>query len=150
MDTLPDKTHNKIEKLCAKGDKLAERQKFSKALNQYWSAWDLLPDPKTQWEAATWILVAVGDANFLSGDFEAGRDNLYSAMHCPGAIGNPFIHMRLGQCLFGLGDLDKAAEELARAFIPEGIKIFENDDRKYLEFIKAKLDPPSEGWPEGW
>ena len=27
----------------------------------------------------------------LDGDFTAGRDNLSLAMHCPGAIGNPFV-----------------------------------------------------------
>jgi hypothetical protein len=26
--------------------------------------WDLLPEPKTSWEAATWLLGAIGDANF--------------------------------------------------------------------------------------
>jgi hypothetical protein len=65
-----------------------------------WRAWDLLPEPKTEWEAATWILAAVGDANFLGADYVAGRDNLATAMHCPGAIGNPFMHLRLGQCQF--------------------------------------------------
>jgi hypothetical protein len=29
-----------------------------------WSAWDLLPEPQADWEAATWILGAIGDVNF--------------------------------------------------------------------------------------
>jgi hypothetical protein len=32
----------------------------------------LLPEPQTDWEAATWILAAIGDANFLGDDFTAG------------------------------------------------------------------------------
>ena len=36
-------------------------------------AWDLLPEPAVQWEAATWILAALGDVYFLSGDYEAAR-----------------------------------------------------------------------------
>lgn len=150
MDTLPDKLYRKMEGLCAKGDRLAHRKKFAKALSQYWAAWDLLPEPKTQWNAATWILAAVGEANFLGGDFQAGRDNLTYAMHCPDAIGNPFLHLRLGQCQFELGNLDRAADELARAFILEGVKIFGDDDPKYLAFVKSKLKPPPDGWPEGW
>src|SRR5262245_48829022 len=76
MAQLPQKVHDRIEALCKKGDALAEREKYPAALEQYWAAWDLLPEPRTDWEAATWILAAVGDANFLSGDYAAGRDNL--------------------------------------------------------------------------
>src|SRR5262245_65567329 len=69
MAQLPQKVHDRIEALCKKGDALAEREKYPAALEQYWAAWDLLPEPKTDWEAATWILGAIGDANFLGGDF---------------------------------------------------------------------------------
>src|SRR5262249_43590057 len=112
---------------------------------EYWAAWDLLPQPQTQWEAATWILGAIGDANFLGEDFAAGRDNLTLAMHCPDAIGNPFLHLRLGQCEFQLGNLDRAADELARAYMLAGTEIFEGETQ-YFEFLKTRLDPPPEGW----
>jgi tetratricopeptide (TPR) repeat protein len=117
---LPDETHESIKTLCEKGDALAEDGKYSEALEQYWAAWDLLPEPRTDWEAATWILAAIGDANFLGGNFIAGRDNLSMAMHCPDAVGNPFLHLRLGQCQFELGNLDRAADELARAYMGAG------------------------------
>jgi tetratricopeptide (TPR) repeat protein len=147
---LPRAVSKQVDALCAQGDSLAEQEKFADAIKAYWAAWDLLPEPKKDWEAATWILAAVGDANFLSGDFVAGRDNLGSAMHCPNAIGNPFLHLRLGQCQFELGDWDRAADNLARAYLPEGKRLFENDDPKYLAFIKSKLDAPEGGWPEGY
>jgi hypothetical protein len=147
---LPQAVSEQIDVLCARGDGLAEQRHYPDALAAYWAAWDLLSEPKTEWEAATWILAAVGDANFLGGDFVAGRDNLASAMHCPGAIGNPFLHLRLGQCQLELGELDRAADNLARAYLPEGKRLFENDDPKYLEFIKSKLAAPEGGWPEGY
>lgn len=138
-------THFRIKRLCAKGDRLAERSQYSAALKHYWSAWNLLPEPQTDWEAATWILAAIGDANFLSGDFVAGRDNLAVAMHCPDAIGNPFLHLRLGQCQFELGNLDRAADELARAYMGAGNEIFKGAE-KYFEFLKTRLLPPTGGW----
>lgn len=124
---------------------MAEQGDCPGALKHYWSAWDLLPEPQTEWEAATWILAAIGDANFLGNDFEAGRDNLSLAMHCPNAIGNPFLHLRLGQCQFELGNLDRAADELARAYMGAGSDIFE-DAEKYFTFLKTRLEPPAEGW----
>src|SRR6185369_15485294 len=80
VSELPDSVHDEIKRLCAMGDKHAEARAFSNALTNYWEAWDLLPEPKTDWEAATWILVAIGDANFLGADYDAGRDNLSNSM----------------------------------------------------------------------
>jgi tetratricopeptide (TPR) repeat protein len=138
MQELPDSTHEEIKRLCAVGDQKAEQKAYSDALTTYWAAWDLLPEPKTRWEAATWILVAIGDANFLNADYVAGRDNLSTALHCPGAIGNPFIHLRLGQCQFELGNLDRAADELMRAYMGAGRDIFDHDDPKYLRFLSTR------------
>jgi hypothetical protein len=146
---LDDAVHEEIQRRCAQGDDLAKEALYPDALKQYWGAWDLLPEPKTQWEAATWILAAVGDANYLSGDFVAGRDNLANAMHCPGAIGNPFLHFRLGQCQFELGNLDGAADELMRAYMGGGAEIFEDDDGKYLEFLRTRaegIEAPKKKW----
>ena len=84
--------------------------------------------------------MAVGDANFLGGDYTAGRDNLSNAMRCPGAIGNPFIHLRLGQCQLELGNADRAADELMRAYMGGGEEIFDGQDPKYLAFLRTKAD----------
>ena len=69
-------------------------------------------------------------------------------MHCPDAIGNPFLHLRLGQCQFELGNLDRAADELARAFLIEGKQVFEDSDPKYLDFVESKLASSQDGWPD--
>ena len=145
MSELDDSAHGRIQTLCAEGDALAEEANYPAALKKYWAAWDLLPEPQTDWEAATWILTAIGDVNFLGGDFVAGRDNLLVAMHCPDAIGNPFLHLRLGQCQFELGDFDRAADELARAYMGAGAEIFEGAS-KYFKFLKTRLEPPLGGW----
>jgi hypothetical protein len=122
----------------------------------------LLPEPKQNWGASTWILTAIGDANFFGSDFEAGRDNLSNAMQCPGAIGNPYIHLRLGQCEFELGNLDRAADELIRAYMGGGTELFAEDDGKYLAFLSTRargidvpvpsedLEPASKSWWKIW
>ncbi len=147
MAELDDHTYSQIQDLCAKGDELSEQGNYGAALENYWNAFDLVPEPKTDWDTTTWILTAIGDANFLGNDFKAGVDNLSNAMHCPGAIGNPFIHMRLGQCQFEVGNLDRAADELTRAFAIEGEDIFSEDDPKYLAFLKSKIQTEPEQEP---
>lgn len=139
MSELNDELYSKIQDLCKQGDGQAEAGNYPGALDHYWEAFDLLPEPKTSWEASTWILVAIGDANFLGKDYQAGVDNLSFAMHCPGAIGNPFIHMRLGQCQFEVENTVRAADELTRAYALEGAGIFEQEDPKYLAFLGTKI-----------
>lgn len=149
MSELPEDNLAEIQRLCAAGDALAERKNFAAAIPTYWEAWDRLPEPKLEWEAATWVLAAIGDANFLGGDFVAGRDNLGTAMRCPGAIGNPFLHLRLGQCQFELGERDRAADELLRAYMGAGSDIFKDQDAKYLKFLQSRakgIEGPKKAW----
>jgi tetratricopeptide (TPR) repeat protein len=146
---IDNKTHEEITRLSQNGDAFAENGDYPKALAEYWKAFDLIPEPKTDWDAATWVLAAIGDANFLGNDFQAGVDNLSNAMHCPGAIGNPFLHMRLGQCQFEVGNLDRAADEMTRAYALQGDEIFEEDDPKYLAFLKTRIEtekPKKKSW----
>ena len=140
MAELNDEIYEEIQSLCSTGDALVDAGDFADALRKYWEAYDLIPEPKDEWEASLWIMGAIGDANFLAGDFEAGRDNLSNAMHLPDAVGNPFLHLRLGQCQFELGNLDRAADELMRAYGVAGEEIFEGEDKKYFAFLKTRAD----------
>lgn len=149
MPDVSEQLQAEIDRLCAQGDADADRARFPDALGAYWAAWDLLPEPKLECEAATWILAAVGDANFLGGDFAAGRDNLSTVMHCPGARGIPFLHMRLGQCQFELGEHASAVDELTRAYVGGGAGLFDDEDPKYRDCLPAgALDDcvPTKPW----
>jgi len=145
MLEIPDNIHKNIQRLCAQGDANLEARDFSRAYESFISALPLVPEPKHDFEATTWILAALGDTYFFSKDFAQLRNVLTDAMHCPGAIGNPFLHLRLGQAQFELDDLDRAADELCRAYMGAGKIIFENDDPKYFEFLKTRILPPEGG-----
>jgi tetratricopeptide (TPR) repeat protein len=135
---LSTEVHDKIMALCAAGDELAEAEAYEAAIEQYNEAFDLLPNPKNDWDASTWILAAIADACFLSGYYTSAREALEYAMTCPEAIGNPFLHLRFGQVLFLAKDYDGAADELMRAYMAEGEEIFETEDPKYFAFLKTR------------
>lgn len=141
-EQMDEATHQWLTDLCAEGDSLAEQGAYAEALASYGEAWRLIPEPKENWNASTWVLAAIGDACFLIGDYAETRKALEFAMHCPEAIGNPFLHLRLGQALFEQGEADRAADELMRAYMGDGPEIFSDDDPKYLAFLstRAKLD----------
>lgn len=142
---LSDAIHERITQLSREGDDLADNGRYREAVEKYLQAFELLPEPKTDWEACTWLLAAIGDANFNSKNYEQASAALNDAMHCPGAIGNPFIHLRLGQSQFELGNLDRANDELARAYMGAGKEIFANEDPKYFAHLKTVLRPPADG-----
>ena len=135
---LSEKTHDEIKEYCANGDVLAGAGKFKEAIGAYNNAWKLIPEPKNQWEAATWVLAAIADAAFLGGFLQSARQAIEYGMTCPGAVGNPFMHLRCGQILLELGERDRAADELMRAYMGAGAEIFERDDPKYLAFLKTR------------
>lgn len=142
---LPADVHDAVVSLSEAGDALAEKSEYSAAIAKYTEALRLLPEPITDWEACTWLLVAIGDAHFLSGSYGPARDAFSEATHCPGAIGNPFVHLRLGESQLELGNKDKAANELARAYMGAGVDIFGAEDPKYFQFLKTVLKPPANG-----
>jgi hypothetical protein len=49
MAELDDAVNERIQALCAEGDSLAKKAKYSAALKKFWTAWDLLPEPQTDW-----------------------------------------------------------------------------------------------------
>jgi len=142
---LPAEVHSAVVSLSEAGDALVDKREYAAAITKYDEALRLLPEPITEWEACTWLLVAIGDAHFLSGSYELARDAFADAMHCPGAVGNPFVHLRLGESQLELGNKDRAADELARAYMGAGADIFGVEDPKYFQFLKTVLKPPANG-----
>lgn len=139
MSKLPGDVRQMIDQLCQKGDQFAQIDQHDDALDQYEAAWQLLPDPKDQWPAATWILLAAGDVYFEKRDFVAASETLRDAVEFPGGDQNPFLLLRLGQSLFELGHLDAAAEALEAAYREHGAELFADEDPKYLSFLKTQL-----------
>lgn len=135
MPLLDEELSDQINELCDLGIDLAEGGRFDKALEAFDMAWDLLPDPKTEWEESFWILGNKGDAYFQQRDYAAGREVLERAMRCLDAVGEGFLHLRLGQCLFELGEMEQARRELALALEREADTIFIDEDPKYLSLV---------------
>lgn len=128
--------HEPIQALVEEGDKLFDKGKFDSALAKYEAAYALLPSDKGRWEATTWVLAAIGDTCFHSGDYTRGEDALARAIECPGGIENPFLLLRLGQCVFELGRMEDARTVLGEAWDLAGDELFDDEDDKYLQLVK--------------
>jgi tetratricopeptide (TPR) repeat protein len=141
---LPDAVYGEITRLSEEGNQLLDDGHFAEARALWQRAWDLLPEPRDEWDAATWLLTSIGDSYFSERRFSEAREPLQRAVFCPNGLGNPYTHLRLGQVQFELGNIDRAKDELARAFMGGGDEVFEGDDPKYWRFIREILRPPAD------
>src|SRR5476651_1896979 len=136
---LPDDLYGEISDFCEKGNVLADQEKFAEAYEQFDKALALVPVPRERWEASTWIFAALGDMAFSLKNYPLARQHLDWAVFCPDGLGNPFIHLRLGQVNFELSRLDIAADELIRAYMGDGETVFEQENPKYFDFLKTRV-----------
>jgi hypothetical protein len=139
---LDDAILDQIVQLCRVGDDHLDNDAYDKAHVHYQQAWALLPEPKTDWDTATWIQAAIGDAYFFEREFAKAGEAFRIVSLCPGGVGNPFLHLRRGQIAFELGDLDRAGQELTLAYMGDGRDIFKDEDPKYFNYLKTILQPP--------
>lgn len=133
---LDDQVHQHILQLSKAGDKYMEQGDYSKAIDQFRAAFGLVPEPYQDWEASLWLLTSLGEAYYFDGEYVQAHAALAKVMHVPGAVGNPLIHLRLGEVQFELGNIKRAADELLRAYMGGGEEIFEDEDEKYFDFLK--------------
>lgn len=136
---LDDKIYDKIVEICEEGDNLTEEDRFHDAIAKYNAALDLVPSPKMDWEASTWIYTALGDTYFIIENYKKAKECFFDALNCPDGVNNPLILLRLGESLFECGELNKAEDYLLRAYMLEGYKIFKDEEDKYFALIKERI-----------
>ncbi|WP_073288493.1 tetratricopeptide repeat protein [Hymenobacter psychrotolerans] len=139
QDEMDDALYQEIMLHCKEGDEAVEDDDYDRAIHAFQQAFDLIPEPYQEWEASTWVLFSLGEAQFFNEDYAAAKESLTAVMHCPDAIGNPLIHLRLGQVQYEMGNFAKAKDELMRAYMGQGEEIFEGEDEKYFTFLKQEV-----------
>jgi len=137
---LEKKKYRKIQKLSKKGNKMMDKLQFNEALYYFNEALSLIPESKKDWEASTWLYVAIGDAFFFLNDFEKSKNYYFNALNCPDGTSNPYIYLRLGESQYELNEKENSLENLLKAYMIEGELIFEDSEQKYLEFLKENMD----------
>jgi tetratricopeptide (TPR) repeat protein len=139
VSNMDSPTADRIHQLINEGDDFLNDDQFEKALEKYKLALSLIPDPVAAYPISTEVLSALGDAYFQAEDYQAALQPLQEAVYCPNGLGNPFIHLRLGQVQFQLGHLDLAADELTRAYMGDGETVFEDENPVYFDFLKTRI-----------
>lgn len=128
-----------IERICRAAEDYVAEGNNDEAYRKYKEALDIIPEPKTAYETATWIFVSIGDLFFKTGKYDVARDYFYEAKDCPNGVSNPYVLFRLGQTLVETNDEADAKEFLLRAYMLVGDDIFWDEDEKYYNVIKEMI-----------
>jgi tetratricopeptide (TPR) repeat protein len=132
---LDDDLYEQVARLSEEGNDFMDATQYPKAVAVFQQALDLLPLPRIDWDAYTWLNAALGDAYFLSKSFAEAKAYFLDALNGPEGL-NPFVFMRLGQCQLELGELASSSDSLARAYMLAGEDVFKEEDLKYLASLK--------------
>jgi hypothetical protein len=153
-----------IEPILTQAEVSAGAHKHADAAAEYAKAWDLIASTKAGIKTAGedyafWILMNCVNSEWLSGDCDSALEAV-SVAHRNlrgksfGPVGNPFFHLRVGQCLWSLAEVSgedsvtAGLDDLARALICGGIEMYNGEQSQFLDAVTAVLDPP-EGF-ETW
>jgi tetratricopeptide (TPR) repeat protein len=136
---LDDKLYDQLVGLIEEGDELLSEGEIDNAISKYNTALALLPDPKFEWEASTYIYTALGDSYFIQLKFEDALTVFQCAFKSVDGEDNPYICLMLGETYYELNDKEKAKDYLLQAYELEGEDIFEDEDVKYFELIKSSI-----------
>lgn len=132
---LSKKKYAEIDRLSQDGNAFMDDENLEAAIKKWNEALDLLPTPKSDWEAFMWLSASIGDAHFQQKSYTLALASFQDALNAPGGIENPFIHYRLGQCQLALDNLEPAIESLLKSYMLDGGHIFKAEDGG-LELLK--------------
>lgn len=137
---MEDSIYNRVVSISNDAEKLLDVGKEKEAIEYFKKAYELIPKPKTDWEAGTWILTAIGDTYFSLGIFEKALEYLKNAEIHPNGIESEFLLLRIGQTYFEVGDMKNAKEYLLRVYMLSGEEIFIEEEDKYKDVIKSLIE----------
>lgn len=156
-DGLPAELGRELERLRADGVQAlrSESQEGrSTAYRAFVAALDLLPPPPEQWPQARALYCHLGDVYWQAGQLDVAMDAYVDAVRCRDGLGSSPVHLRLGKTALILGDPDRAADELCRAYLARawedgsdsGLAVFDGEDPAYFAFLQTRMQPPQGGW----
>ncbi|MFN8345210.1 MAG: tetratricopeptide repeat protein [Spirosomataceae bacterium] len=129
----------KIGSISKKAKSLTLHGKFKESIAEYQQAIALLGEKVKSSKYAVMLFCGIGEAYFLQKKWSEALDYYGKAVSSEGGLGEPLIHLRLGQIRFEFGQFEKAADELMRAYMGGGPLIFKGEEPKYFKLIEPLL-----------
>jgi hypothetical protein len=152
---------NKINKYIKQPDQIAKyidlndldssirNGKFKDAYDILFKTYNSLPKNEMDGQIGRYLLIRIAHIYIYSKMWDEAMGMMVDIMHYPNSVGNPLLHLRVGQIALELKNRDIYQDNLSRALIMGGLDVFSDEDIKLKEIPLKLLKPPSEsGWEE--
>jgi len=137
MKDLESELKAQVVELCNKAVEAQEEERFHASNRDLQKVYELLPEPKSEWKAYSWLISSIADNHFEQGEFELAMEKFEEVFNLDAESNeNAYLCLRRGQCALELENLTLAKELLTRAFELEGKELFEDEHSKYLKLAK--------------
>jgi hypothetical protein len=136
---LPKEIVFRLEETCALGRAAREKRALEEAEKLFTEAWELLPDPKAEWEYWPQSLSRGIVEHFLMvGQPEKAKPwlDVVREMYGKGAASDATIDFLAGRVHFEAGELDRARALFSALKKKYRKRPFQGYDRKYLRLVE--------------
>ncbi len=128
-----------IDAICIDDNKNVEDK-----VNELYDIYSFLSDDEKRLREGRYVIIRIGELCYANRLIEEAMENFSFVMQFKDTIGNPYLHLRMGQLFYCKGNNDKMLDELSRALIMGGDKVFEGEDLKFINLAKDVLKEPSD------
>ncbi len=144
-------TPKSIEHLIEKIDEISvhkEKDAETKT-NELLEIYESLTDTEKRNKEGRYLIIRIGEVYFSEKKIEEALENFSFVMRFKDTLGNPFLHLRLGQLQYVIQNEERMYDELSRALIMGGESVFEKEDVRFLSMVKSVLKEPVDStWKE--
>ncbi len=140
MANLEGEVVHRIRALCDHAETFVTIGEYPFAISKFFEALSLIPDPKFEYKAATWIYTSIGEVYWKMKDYNNAGVSYLKAFKSVGGESSGIVNLRLGQCLCECGETTMAAEYLSHAYMLDGETAFDGYDPKYYELIRKEIE----------
>ena len=125
-DSIADKVAD-IDKITTNKDLDVESR-----VKELMKIYESLTDDQKRTREGRYVIVHIAEVCFSERWIEDAFDNFNFAIQFKDTVGNPFLHLRLGQLNYLVQNKDKMHDELSIALIMDGEAIFKDEDPKLI------------------
>ena len=141
MKEMPESIDRLVRALKKDADNLQMKGKNKLAIGKYNEAISILPDPVDQWKYIRILWGSIADIYVVMNDYQAALEYFRQIMKLPLSVGDYDYHARIGLIHYEMGSMEKAKDELMRAYLLKGEDAFKYmGDAKYFELIKPIVE----------
>ncbi len=134
LSEVNQKLEDAIITVVENGNSFHNNGFFEQALNEYFKAWELLPEVKQDWEIASWISACIFSAYFDMSDFSQAKGWAEIAFKTRGSDIDTGPIIDLGIVNYELNQFDDAYKYFSDAYDFGKARAFKERPKKYLDF----------------